>query len=283
MVRRQDIDVTKLIDLDEADTPIHEIKRILDLHTVRIDELEIGHQSRRPEVESRRDQHRHQKASQAHIEDLANQLLARTMLDPVIVVVDPGDKTMRLVDGYHRLEAYKKCGSELVWAALVAGNAQTARRISIEANLKSRVLPVSKKEQMQQLWEVVCENHNDESGWQNGYGVTKLAKIFGMNPASRSTIYKMIDVKKGLDVTDGTHWHKVRNPREWDDPSIEQQVDRLVADAEEIAKKIRDYGQLKALLYAIEATFEGSEMDVDWMIEVLQSEGHSAEVAEEDF
>lgn len=87
-----------------------------------------------------------------HVGDLERQLKAHKDLDPILVLYCGDDSVV--VDGHHRLEAYKRQERKSIPVRYYKGTAEEATREAGKRNSKA-VLPMTSKERMNYAWRLV--------------------------------------------------------------------------------------------------------------------------------
>lgn len=101
-------------------------------------------------------QFRHFEVDPHHVDDLAGVLDTGNMLDPLTLWKDPETGGLVVVDGHHRLAAYKQAGWRKKVPALVHRcGIEQARLMALRENGKTR-LPLTKDERMDAAWALVC-------------------------------------------------------------------------------------------------------------------------------
>lgn len=106
----------------------------------------------RPEVF----QFRHIEVDGRHVDDLAGVLKSGNDLDPLTLWRDPVSQGLVVVDGHHRVAAYKQVGwPKKVPAVVYSCPLEEARLLALEENGKTR-LPLTNEERMDAAWSLVC-------------------------------------------------------------------------------------------------------------------------------
>lgn len=101
-------------------------------------------------------QFRHVEVDQHHVDELATVLETGRPLDRLTLWTNPETEELVVVDGHHRLEAYRK----VRWRKKVPVNVyscgiEEARLMALRENGKIR-LPLTKDERMDAAWALVC-------------------------------------------------------------------------------------------------------------------------------
>lgn len=165
--------------------------------------------------------------SKDHVFALTKRLQREGSLDPLLVL-PVGDKAI-VIDGHHRLEAYKKANLGKVRVHIFEGDPHTAKLASATENQKAR-LQMSGQERTQSAWNLVKAGLISESPprW-----VFSENQIIQATSASDGTIKTMRTIfkefqSKGMDVPDS--WITARTgvienrERDWD-AELAKQVD----------------------------------------------------------
>ena len=101
-------------------------------------------------------QFRHNQRDEDHVKDLVAVLKTGQDLDRVILWHDPDENELVLVDGHHRIAAYKRLGNRKKVPALVYScDLRQARVMALKENVKTR-LPLTTEERMDAAWQLVC-------------------------------------------------------------------------------------------------------------------------------
>lgn len=165
--------------------------------------------------------------SKDHVFDLSKRLEREGSLDPILVL-PVGDQAI-VIDGHHRLEAYKKAKKSKIKALIFDGEPHTAKLESALENHKAR-LQMSGQEKTQTAWNFVRQGMISESPPKWVYSENEIIKATN---ASDGTIKKMRTIfkefqSKGMDVPDS--WITARTgemegvERDWD-AELSKQVD----------------------------------------------------------
>lgn len=114
-------------------------------------------QPRTPEAVAFKYRHRLTEASELHVTRLGDDLgtTPDRHHDPLLIAVIEGE--MRVVDGHHRLEAYRKAGRSEVPARLKAIDQQTAVMVSKLVNCDGVKLPLHPDQAREAAWQFIAE------------------------------------------------------------------------------------------------------------------------------
>lgn len=106
----------------------------------------------RPEVF----QFRHVEVDERHVDALAGVLKGGNALDPLTLWKDPTSQRLVVVDGHHRVAAYKQAGwQKKVPVVVHSCSLEEARLLALQENGKTR-LPLTNEERMDAAWSLVC-------------------------------------------------------------------------------------------------------------------------------
>ena len=106
----------------------------------------------RPEVF----QFRRVEVDERHVDDLAGVLKCGNALDPLTLWRDPTSQRLVVVDGHHRVAAYKQAGwQKKVPVVVYSCSLEEARLLALQENGKTR-LPLTNEERMDAAWSLVC-------------------------------------------------------------------------------------------------------------------------------
>lgn len=142
-----------------------------------------------------------------HVMELAALLKQGRVLDPVSLWHDPDTGGLVLVDGLHRMAAYREVG----WSAPIPAEVhhcdrRAARLLAMADNGKTR-LPFNKAERMNAAWALVCDGLPE--GWT--YSKSEIEEATG---AGNGTIAEMRRTRKKLLAEDADaeicqNWRRV--------------------------------------------------------------------------
>jgi hypothetical protein len=201
-----------------------------------------------------RDKGRIEQGSDQHIATLRLVLEAseQTQLDPVWIAdirhtehVAPG---LYLVDGHHRLTAYKQARRDAIHASILPMDWHVAVTVSKLVNCTGRSLALHKEQCRDAAWQYLATlTHRGANELPKGESLRSVAGRFGI---SKNTVGSMLTYLPrvvptefhSLAIDPGTGWPRWRYVREANSPwqtslpnSDQQQLDR---DAEKMARNI---------------------------------------------
>lgn len=137
-------------------------------------------------------QHRTVELDETQAEDLVAVLRSDTVLDP-LEVWDAGDEGLIVVDGHHRLEAYKRAGWKRDIPVLIHSCSEAeAQFLTVHENAKPR-LQMSQDEKSGWGWRVVC-NHPELTAKRIAEGPVSLRQVRYMRKAKKKFEDDGIDV-----------------------------------------------------------------------------------------
>lgn len=114
----------------------------------------------RPEVF----QFRHVEADPHHVSDLVDALQRAADLDPVALWQDPVSGALVVIDGHHRIAAYRKAGRKKVPARLHRCDHSKALLMALVENGKTR-LPLTNDERQDAAWRLTCRGRGGNGAW----------------------------------------------------------------------------------------------------------------------
>lgn len=196
------------------------------VHSAQVSLSEI---EERPEVFQLRDG-----LQEHHVGELAALLKQGRVLDPISLWRDRETGRLVLVDGHHRMAAYREVG----WAKEIPAEVhhcdrRAARLLAMADNGKAR-LPFNKAERMNAAWALVCDGPTD--GWT--YSKAEIEQATG---AGNGTIAEMRRTRKRLladnpDAYLSQSWSKVlyeirnQTPRDLTDTQREAMIAAKIAE-----------------------------------------------------
>ncbi|MGX9718828.1 DNA-binding protein [Stenotrophomonas acidaminiphila] len=201
-----------------------------------------------------RDKGRIEQSRDQHIATLRLALEAseQTQLDPVWIAsikrAEPVADGLYLVDGHHRLSAYRLAGRDAIPASILPMDWRAAVAVSKLVNCTGRSLALHKEQCRDAAWQYLAIlTHRGANELPKGESLRSVAGRFGI---SKNTVSSMLTYLprvvptefNSLAIDPGTGWPRWRYVREANSPwqtslpnSDQQQLDR---DAERIARNI---------------------------------------------
>ncbi|WP_235504302.1 ParB N-terminal domain-containing protein [Stenotrophomonas sp. Leaf70] len=201
-----------------------------------------------------RDKGRIEQSRDQHIATLRLALEAseQTQLDPVWIAsiehTEPVAAGLYLVDGHHRLTAYRLAGRDVIPASILPMDWRAAIAVSKLVNCTSRSLALHKEQCLDAAWQYLAIlTHRGANELPKGESLRSVAGRFGI---SKNTVSSMLAYLprvvptefNSLAIDPGTGWPRWRCVREANSPwqtslptSEQQQLDR---DAERVARNI---------------------------------------------
>ncbi|UOA32183.1 hypothetical protein DSM110093_01967 [Sulfitobacter sp. DSM 110093] len=142
-------------------------------------------------TDTRTFQFRDEDLNEAHAEELKSHIRRGEPLDPISVWRHPETQALIVVDGHHRLEAYRRFGWRgKVPAMVYTCSLEEARKLALKENAKSR-LPMTSQERMNAVWNLNC--FHDANG-----PVYSKKEIVALRLASDGTVAKMRRTRQEL-------------------------------------------------------------------------------------
>lgn len=201
-----------------------------------------------------RDKGRIEQSRDQHIATLRLALEAseQTQLDPVWIAsierAEPVAAGLYLVDGHHRLTAYRLAGRDVIPASILPMDWRAAIAVSKLVNCTGRSLALHKEQCLDAAWQYLAIlTHRGANELPKGESLRSIAGRFGI---SKNTVSSMLahlprvfpTEFNSLAIDPGTGWPRWRCVREANSPwqtslptSEQQQLDR---DAERVARNI---------------------------------------------
>lgn len=210
------------------------------VHSAQVSLSEI---EERPEIFQLRDG-----LQEHHVKDLTTLLKQGKTLDPVSVWLEPDTNRLVLVDGHHRIAAYREAGwADAIPAEVHHCDRRKARLLAIADNGKAR-LPFNKNERMNAAWALVCDDPTN--GWT--YSKAEIEQATG---AGNGTIAEMRRTLKRLladnpNACIDQNWNKVlyqlknENPRDFTDAQRDAMIAAKTAELDsKVGKALGFYAQ----------------------------------------
>lgn len=202
--------------------------------------------------------------SRDHVADLVKRLEREGALDSILVL-PMGDKAI-VIDGHHRLEAYRKAKKEKINVLVFSDDPQAARLASAHENHKIR-LPMSLQERNQSAWKLVKEGKVPASSSKWIYSENQIKQATG---ASEGTIKNMRTIYKGFvekDIDPPDSWITARNGdaeilhRDWN-AELEIQVERFRKGLYKAVPKLDTSYKREAFAMAVVSFSPGSTIEI---------------------
>jgi hypothetical protein len=169
------------------------------------------------------------RASENHIRDLASALERGDKLPPLLVT--PVGQEFYLVDGHHRLGAYRAIGWEkTIPVEVFMGSVREARDTSIILNSKNK-LPMTEASKFENAWKLV------QAGTET-YSKAQIAKITSVPLRTIGNMRKVWASHQRK--VEGLPWSKARSYQRMTDQEV--QTDWRDQKIEKLAKRMRESG-----------------------------------------
>lgn len=171
-------------------------------------------QTRKPSVERKAGRIAIRDADKAMMEKLVSDLQnPNHTTDPVTLC--RVDERLIIVDGHHRLDAYRQAGRCDIPSRVIETTEQEAQTLAAIMNGYSTTVPRGPEEQAEIAWREVVSKHDGEK-WEGGWSARQLAKAVGVSP---KTIDRMVLARKAhKDEAECMTWRQARrseNQREY--------------------------------------------------------------------
>jgi len=187
--------------------------------------------------------------SEEHIGNmrLALEAAQHIQLEPVLVADIDGD--LFVVDGHHRLRAYRRAQRETIPARVLPMDRRLAALVSKLVNAAGRALPMHKAQQLDAAWQYMAAvTRQGAEGLPVGESLRTITGRFGIG---YGTAQRMLRKMPGVNPKDwssealdtGTGWPRWRYVREagagWRDMKEKMNVEQITQhEAEKLARKI---------------------------------------------
>lgn len=146
-----------------------------------------AYQPRNVRLAPYRDRGRLESASEAHIEDLAAKLADGHDLEPLLVARIGGE--LFLIDGHHRLRAYRRERRRSVPVRIRESSEAEALLASKAANCDGVKLPMHAEQKREAAWQYLAlRTGRGRNGLPEGESLRDIARTFG---AGKSTVARM--------------------------------------------------------------------------------------------
>jgi hypothetical protein len=196
-----------------------------------------------------RDQARVEKRSEEHVGvmRLALEAAHNVQLEPVLVAEIGG--ALFVVDGHHRLTAYRRAQRETIPARVYPMDRQRAVLVSKLVNCDARALEMHAEQRRDAAWQYLAAvTRRGAGGMPEGESLNAIAGRFGVG---RATVQRMVHALPKVNLSEwnsaahdpGTGWPRWRYVREnkggWQDMKEEMDMEQITQhEAEKLAKKI---------------------------------------------
>ena len=196
-----------------------------------------------------KDQARVERRSEEHIGTMRLALEAAVSIQLEPVLVAEVDGVLFVVDGHHRLNAYKRAKRETIPARVYPMDQQRAVLVSKLVNCTDRALEMHSEQKLDAAWQYLAAvTRQGTHGLPKGESCKTVAGRFGIGHGSvHRMLKKMPKVNPrdwqsdALDTGTGfPRWRKVREAgSDWQQDLSEMDMDQITQhEAEQLAKKI---------------------------------------------
>jgi len=220
--------------------------RHLPLQTLKTDDT---FQPREARMVPFKDQARVERRSEEHIGTmrLALEAAVGIQLEPVLVAEVDG--ALFVVDGHHRLNAYKRAKRETIPARVYPMDQQRAVLVSKLVNCTDRALEMHSEQKLDAAWQYLAAvTRRGAHGLPKGESCKTVAGRFGIGHGSVHRMLKKLTKVNPRDwksdaLDSGTgfpRWRKVREAgSDWKQDLSEMDMDQITQhEAEQLAKKV---------------------------------------------
>ncbi|WP_313253351.1 ParB/RepB/Spo0J family partition protein [Stenotrophomonas acidaminiphila] len=192
----------------------------------RIKEAE-AYQPRNVRLAPFRDRGRLEEASEAHVADLASKLGDGRDLDPLLIADIDG--ILYLIDGHHRLKAYRRAGRQSAPVRIRGSTEAEALVASKAANCDGVKLPMHTEQRREAAWQYLAMlTMQGRQALPNGESLRSIGRTFGVG---KDTAARMLRKLSGVNLGDysadacdpGTGWPQWRHVKgnAWRDAAAE--------------------------------------------------------------
>ncbi|WP_421867055.1 ParB N-terminal domain-containing protein [Motiliproteus sp.] len=163
-------------------------------------------QKRSPDVEGKARQVAIRDADKAMMEKFVSDLEnPEHTTDPVTLCRVNG--ALILVDGHHRLDAYRLAGRNDIPSRVLETTESEAHTLASVMNGYSTTVPRGNEERGETAWREVLDKYDGES-WEDGWSARQLAKVMGVGS---KTVDRMVKARKAHgDGADHMTWKQAR-------------------------------------------------------------------------
>lgn len=169
-------------------------------------------------------------ASRQHVEMLAGVAKSKKALPPVLIY---WAGRWVLLDGHHRMDAYRKAGwRREVPVTVFRGSLDEAIGRACRDNQRDH-LPMTNAERMSAAWRMVCSTRLTGEKISDWAGVS-LRSVATM----REELRKLLDIGKTLDELSGMSWHLARSTAKGETTDDTDWDERDEREAQELANKL---------------------------------------------
>lgn len=161
--------------------------------------LDAMFQPRNARLTPFRDRGRLEEQGRAHVEDLAGKLEGGSQLEPVLVARIDGK--LYLIDGHHRMQAYRRDGRDTIPARIRDSTRQEALIASKAANCDGVKLPMHAEQQREAAWQYLAiVTRQGRRELPEGLSTRSIARLFG---TKKDTVWRM---QRRLATVDPAGW-----------------------------------------------------------------------------
>ncbi|MEH6652243.1 MAG: ParB/RepB/Spo0J family partition protein [Motiliproteus sp.] len=169
---------------------------------------------------------------------------------PNPIMVAEVDGRRKLIDGHHRLEGFKKAGRKKIRAYVIKTSEADWKRLAIQANSVSQIVPESRAERLEKAWQLVKVGHDGERWISPSDNNSRTAT---RHQVTRKTVIKMVDTRKKLrsddDLSNMTWAEAQARISEYEDREFDEGKEREPAEhAAAIAQDLIETGRIASMV-----------------------------------
>ena len=204
-------------------------------------------QPREARIMPLKDHARAERRSEEHIGTLRLALEATQSVQLEPVLVAEVDGVLYVVDGHHRLKAYRRAMRETIPARVLPMTRTGAVLVSKLVNCAERALPMYPEQCRDAAWQYMAAvTHRGTTGLPEGETLRTIAGRFGIGKdTAQRMLRKLPEVNpsdwQGHAVDSGTGWPRWKSVREWPqrEHDVEMTMEQLLRrEAEKTVKKM---------------------------------------------
>lgn len=156
-------------------------------------------QPRKPELARFADRTRLINASEKHVEQLHHRLHETTSeLDPVLLA--SFENALWLVDGHHRLMAYRRAARKTIPARIIDTDRNTALTTSKLVNCDGVKLPMHPDQLKEAAWQfLVLQSDQGRAALPQGLSLRAIGRLFGVSSSTMSRMHAQLQLIKPAD------------------------------------------------------------------------------------
>jgi len=207
-------------------------------------------QPREARIMPLKDHARAERRSEEHIGTLRLALEATQSVQLEPVLVAEVDGVLYVVDGHHRLKAYRRAMRETIPARVLPMTRTGAVLVSKLVNCAERALPMYPEQCRDAAWQYMAAvTHRGTTGLPEGETLRTIAGRFGIGKdTAQRMLRKLPEVNpsdwQGHAVDSGTGWPRWKSVREWPQREHEAEMTMEQLMQREAEKTVKKMGEL---------------------------------------